>query len=110
MEKAAVMVTRAPQSLGLTTVLGVITTPIEDMSTECANAGVGGSQRKRYSSCRLSRGITMYQSTRVAKQEGQSNRLEHPVLQNHGLQATLRQPHSEARRMPCPFEGQDRYK
>ena len=52
----------------------------------------------------------MYQSTRVAKQEGQSNRLEHPVLQNHGLQATLRQSHSEARRMPCPFEGQDRYK
>jgi hypothetical protein len=52
----------------------------------------------------------MYQSARVAKQEGQSNRLEHPVLQNHGLQATLRQSQSEARRMPCPFEGQDRYK
>jgi hypothetical protein len=36
MEKAAAMVTKAPQSLGLTTVLGVITTAVEDMPIECS--------------------------------------------------------------------------
>jgi hypothetical protein len=46
MEKAAAIVTKAPQSLALTTVLGVITTAAEAMLAKCVFAGSGGGQRR----------------------------------------------------------------
>jgi hypothetical protein len=42
MENAAAMVTKAPQSLALTILLGVTTTAVEAMSTGQAYAGEGG--------------------------------------------------------------------
>jgi hypothetical protein len=43
MENAAAMVTKAPQSLALRTVLGITTTLVGSISTGCAYVGAGGS-------------------------------------------------------------------